>query len=61
MLDIIRDRLGGWKGKFRSSGGKFVLIKSVIEAMPTYIVDLIQPPKAIIKAIYKIMSDFFLA
>lgn len=31
-----------------SSGGMLTLIKSVLEAMPTYLLALIQPPKAVV-------------
>lgn len=39
--------------------GKLILIKYVIQAMPSNLLALTQPPMAIIEAINKIMSDFF--
>lgn len=48
-----------WKGKLISLGGKLILIKSVLEAIPSYLLALIQPLTAIINAINKTMSNFF--
>ena len=36
LIDRIVQRVGGWKEKLLSMGGKEVLIKSIAQAMPTY-------------------------
>lgn len=59
MLGKIKEKLSGWKGKFMTLGGKLILIQSVLQAIPVYLLALIKPPEAITKAISKFMSDFF--
>lgn len=59
MLDKVKNKLSGWKGKLLSLGDKLILIQSVIQDVPTYLLALIQPTKAIIKALCKLMLDFF--
>lgn len=58
-FDKVNNKLSGWKGKLLSMGGKLILIQSVIHAMPSYLLALIQPTKAISRALCKLMLDFF--
>lgn len=37
MLAKVVKKLNGWKSKILSYGGKMVLIKNVLQSMPTYI------------------------
>src|SRR3954468_5343525 len=46
-------------GRNTISRGKLTLIKSVLQALPLYLIALIKPPKSIINEINRIMSNFF--
>lgn len=41
--------MDGWKGNLLNSARKEVLIKAVIQAMPTYIMAILKLPKAFCK------------
>jgi len=45
LIDRIVQRVGGWKEKLLSMGGKEVLIKSIAQAMPTYAMMVFKIPK----------------
>lgn len=51
-IKVIK-RLSGWQGKMLSYGGRMVLIKSVLQALPTYILSAICPPKSTLKLLKK--------
>lgn len=59
MLTKIVKRLNGWQGKMLTYGGKVVLIKSVLQARPTYTLTTINPPKGTINLIQKHFVRFF--
>ncbi|XP_019191194.1 PREDICTED: uncharacterized protein LOC109185694 [Ipomoea nil] len=59
LMERIAERCKGWHARVLSQGGKAVLIKTILQAMPTHICYAINPPKAIIKHIEKLFSDFF--
>ncbi|KAF3648648.1 hypothetical protein FXO38_11542 [Capsicum annuum] len=46
MLTKNMKRLNEWQGKMLTYGGKVVLIKSVLQALPTYTLTATNPPKA---------------
>ncbi|XP_071917223.1 uncharacterized protein [Coffea arabica] len=51
LMNNINSKLQGWKQKLLSQGGKEVLIKAVIMAMPTYIMSCFKLPKDLCKAV----------
>ncbi|XP_060182470.1 uncharacterized protein LOC132612164 [Lycium barbarum] len=55
----ILKKLGTWHCKMLSSGGKFILIKHVLSAMPDHLLSICQPPKGILKIMEKIFANFF--
>ncbi|XP_019227829.1 PREDICTED: uncharacterized protein LOC109209105 [Nicotiana attenuata] len=59
MVANIAERLQGWQGKFLTYGGKAVLIKSVLQAIPLHTLSVLHPPKATFSQIEKIFSNFF--
>lgn len=59
ILDKIKKKLGGWKEKTLSSGGKEVLIKSVAQAMPLYVMNLFLHPETLIDDIHKALNLFW--
>ena len=63
QFGYIRDRvvgkLHGWKEIFFSQGGKKVLIKFVIQVIPTYVMSCFIIPDNIIKEIDAVSARFY--
>ena len=51
--------MGNWKVKFLSQAGKEVLLKSIVQAIPTYCMSIFKLPKAVLNAINKSMKKFW--
>lgn len=48
-----------WIVKFLSQAGKEMLLKSVVQAIPTYCMSIFMLPRAILMAINKLMQNFW--
>lgn len=48
IRDRLNDRMNSWSAKLLSKGGKEVLLKSVAQALPTYVMSCFLLPKEII-------------
>ena len=59
IVDQIEKRLQDWKLKFLSHAGKEVLLKAVIQAIPTYSMSIFQMPKALCSNINFLMQKFW--
>jgi hypothetical protein len=55
----IWERINGWKEKFLSQAGKEVLLKAVVQAIPTYTMSVFQLPKKLCADINSMMSKFW--
>lgn len=55
----IWDRINGWKEKLLTHAGKEVLLKSVIQAIPTYTMSVFNLPKTLCKWINSMMLRFW--
>jgi hypothetical protein len=55
----IWERINGWKEKFFSQAGKEVLLKAVIQSIPTYTMSVFQLPKTLCKDINSMMAKFW--
>ena len=58
LKDIVSKKLHAWKGKFMSQPGKEVLLKAVIQAIPTYMMSIFRLPDSLITDIHSIMARF---
>ncbi|KAJ0471319.1 putative RNA-directed DNA polymerase [Helianthus annuus] len=59
VVEIFQRRLSIWKAKTLSYGGRITLIKSVLNALPTYYLSLFKAPIKVIDALDKIRRVFF--
>ncbi|GJN32413.1 hypothetical protein PR202_gb20922 [Eleusine coracana subsp. coracana] len=59
LVDRVRTKTKGWKGKKFSMGGKEVLIKSIAQAMVVYAMMVFKIPKKIYKGILDAISQFW--
>jgi ribonuclease HI len=59
ISERVWKRLQDWKLKFLSQAGKEILLKAVIQAIPTYCMSIFMLPKALSKEINTLMQKFF--
>ena len=59
LLKRIIKRLEGWKEKFLSMGGKEILLKAVIQAIPVYAMSVFNTPKKLCKQMTDVMAGFW--
>ncbi|XP_042944645.1 uncharacterized protein LOC122278530 [Carya illinoinensis] len=59
ILDRVRSRISNWKSKFVSQAGKKILLKAVVQALPTYCMGLFKLPKTLLKEVNKVMHHFW--
>lgn len=53
LLSKIVKRLNGWQGRMLSYGGRLILIKHVLQSLPTYTLVALNPPKGILNLMEK--------
>ncbi|KAJ0442970.1 putative RNA-directed DNA polymerase [Helianthus annuus] len=58
VVDIFKKRLAIWKAKTLSFGGRLTLIKSVLNALPTYFFSLYKAPSGIIDQLERLRREF---
>jgi hypothetical protein len=58
ILNRVRKKIDGWKERFLSQAGKEVLLKSVIQAIPTYSMSVFKLPKTLGMNLEKVMNRF---
>jgi hypothetical protein len=61
ILDRAAGKLAGWQSKLMNIGERKVLVRSVLSALPTYLLTAIKPPKKFYCAIDKLMKRFLWA
>jgi hypothetical protein len=54
----MEKKIGLWCNKWLSLGGRFVLVKAVLESQPVYWMSLELIPRSILNKIRKLMFDF---
>ncbi|KAG7534390.1 Ribonuclease H-like superfamily [Arabidopsis thaliana x Arabidopsis arenosa] len=59
VRDRLQKRLNTWSAKFLSKGGKEVLIKSVAQALPTYVMSCFLLPKAVRSKLSSAIANFW--
>lgn len=59
IIEKIRERRNGWSHKFLSQGGKEVLLKAIVMAMPVYTMNCFKLPIGICEEIEKLIADYW--
>lgn len=61
ILDRIRARLAGWKGRLMHIAGRRVLVRCVLSAMPTFALTVLRAPRKFFKEVDKARRRFLWA
>lgn len=59
MKDKIMSKIEGWKENLLNQAGKEVLIKSIIQAIPTYVMSIVRFPKNFCKSLCSQVASFW--
>ena len=59
IKDRVWQKINSWSSKCLSKAGKEIMIKSVLQAIPSYVMSIFLLPKSIISAIEKLMNSFW--
>jgi hypothetical protein len=58
LKERFQKRLSDWVEKYLSSGGKEVLIKAILQALPVYAMSVFQFPAGLIEELNQMIRDF---
>ena len=59
IKDRVWQKINSWSGKCLLKAGREVMIKSVMQSIPTYVMSLFQLPTTLIDSIEKMMNSFW--
>ena len=59
VLKKVEARLGGWRARMISRGGRLVLVKAVLSAIPTYFMSVFRMPSGVRHQLERTMRRFF--
>ena len=59
VMAKVESRLSGWRGRLLSRGGRLILVKSVLSALPTFFMSVFQMPAGVRRRLESIMRQFF--
>jgi len=59
IMGRVHSKLEGWKENLISKGGKEILLKTVVQAIPQYAMSIFKLPLSICKAIEKRIARFW--
>jgi len=59
ICEKVKAKVDGWKEKFLSQAGKEILIKAVVQALPTYCMSVFRLPQSLCKSLNSIMCRFW--
>jgi hypothetical protein len=59
IIDRVTKRLDNWKASFLSQAGKEILLKAVVQAIPTYNMGVFQLPITLCKELNQLMQQFW--
>ncbi|KAL5555846.1 hypothetical protein UlMin_038082 [Ulmus minor] len=59
IKDRVWNKLCGWKSKLLSVGGREILTKAIIQAIPTYSMNMFKLPISLIKELHRLCARFW--
>ena len=59
VVEKVEKRLGGWRGRLLSRGGRLILVKAVLSAISTYFMSAFRMPVGVRRRIESAMRSFF--
>ncbi len=59
LKERVWSKIQGWSGKLLSQAGREVLIKAVVQAIPTYTMNVFKLPKKLCTELEKLVRDFW--
>jgi len=59
IKDRVWQKINSWSGKCLSKAGREVMIKSVLQAIPSYVMSIFHLPTTLINSIEKMMNSFW--
>ncbi|KAL5562808.1 hypothetical protein UlMin_032555 [Ulmus minor] len=59
IKDRVWNKLCGWKSKLLSAGGREILTKAIIQAIPTYSMNLFKIPISLVKELHRLCARFW--
>lgn len=59
LVEKVKNKVAGWKGRLLSQGGKLILLKDVLCSMPTHLLTVLDVPKIMLGKLNSILSSFF--
>ena len=58
IFEKVETRLGGWRARLLSRGGRLILLKVVVAAMPIYYMLIFMMPAGVRRRLERIMRSF---
>ncbi|XP_062014305.1 uncharacterized protein LOC133730800 [Rosa rugosa] len=59
IMEKTRNKMKSWKDKTLSMAGKEVMIKSVVQSVPTYVMSCFELPKHLCQEMHRCMAEFW--
>ena len=59
LKDHLRKRLTSWQSKLLSRAGKSILIRTVVQALPTYNMGVFLIPPSVLEELKKMLNSFW--
>ncbi|KAL2519774.1 RNase H domain-containing protein [Abeliophyllum distichum] len=56
LVQKVRSRISGWASRLLSPRGRIILIRSVLSSLPLYLLQIMKPPKAVLKKLESIFD-----
>ena len=59
VVEKVEERLRGWRGRLLSRGGRLILVKAILSAIPTYFMSTFRMPARVRRRLESAMRSFF--